>query len=83
MGVWKAIIAEQVVNKASKVADEGLIGLREVTGKFVGNYVKRRNVGFNVIPSVAGSYHDTRNYYAAVLAGREPKEMVEAVIFDV
>lgn len=76
---WSKILTEQVV---VKVADEGISGCKEVVCRFAGNYTKRRNVGFTVIESASGSFKDTRNYYADVLTGREPKEMNQAIEYD-
>lgn len=76
---WSKVLTEQVV---VKVADEGISGCKEVVCRFAGNYTKRRNVGFTVIESASGSFKDTRNYYADVLTGREPKEMNQAIEFD-
>lgn len=76
---WSKVFTEQVV---VKVADEGISGCREVICRFAGNYTKRRNVGFTVIESASGSFKDTRNYYADVLIGREPKEMNQAIEYD-
>lgn len=70
---------EQVV---SRIADEGVGGCKEVVCKFAGNYTKRRNVGFTVIESASGSFRDTKNYYADILTGREPKEMNQAIEYD-
>lgn len=76
---WSKVLTEQVV---VKVADEGISGCKEVVCRFAGNYTKRRNVGFTVIESASGSFKDTRNYYADVLTGREPKEMNQAIEYD-
>lgn len=76
---WSKVLTEQVV---VKVADEGISGCKEVVCRFAGNYTKRRNVGFTVIESASGSFIDTRNYYADVLTGREPREMNQAIEYD-
>lgn len=78
-GFWGKFFTEQV---AVKIADEGIGGCKEVVCKFAGNYAKRRNVGFTVIESASGSFRDTRNYYADVLTGREPREMNQAIEYD-
>lgn len=73
------ILTEQV---AGRVVDESLIGCGEVIGTFAGNYVMRRNVGFKVIESVSGSFQYTRKYYSDILIGKEPKQMHQAVEYD-
>lgn len=72
-------LTEQVVGK---LADEGITGCKEVVCKFANNYSKRRNVGFNVIDSACGSFRDTKAYYSDLIAGREPREMQQAVGYD-
>lgn len=74
------ILTEQV---AGKVIDESLIGCGEIINTFAGNYVMRRNVGFKVFESVSGSFQYTRKYYSDILIGKEPKEMHQAIEYDI
>ena len=78
-GFWGKLFTEQVV---VRIADEGVGGCKEVICIFAGNYTKRRNVGFGVVESASGSFHDTKNYYADVLTGREPRIMSQAIEYD-
>ena len=73
------ILTERVLNV---VADEAIIGLRDVTAKFACNYVKRRNVGYGIIGSVAGGFNETRDYYFAIITGQNPVETIPAISFD-
>ena len=72
-------ITEQVL---TRVADEGVIGIKEVTCKFAGNYVKRRNVGYGVIGSAIGGFNETKNYYCAMLTGEDFQESIPAISFE-
>lgn len=72
-------ISEQVIGK---LADEGITGCKEVVYRFTNNYSKRRNVGFGVIDSACGSFKDTRIYYSDLIAGRDPREMYQAIEYD-
>lgn len=72
-------ITEQVVGK---LADEGVTGCKEVVYRFANNYSKRRNVGFGVVDSACGSFRDTKTYYSDLIAGREPREMYQAIGYD-
>lgn len=64
------------------VVAEGIKGVREVGNIYVSNYTKRRNVGFNVMPSLSGAASDTVNYYSSIIKGEEPIIMQEAIYFE-
>lgn len=72
------IITSQFVTTA---IDESVIGCKEIVCKFSGNYIKRRNVGFKVIQSFSGSFHETKDYYTDLITGKTPVEYQPAVEF--
>ena len=73
------ILTERVLNV---VADEAVLGLRDVTTKFACNYAKRRTVGYGIIGAVAGGFNETRDYYFSIITGQEPVECIPAISFD-
>lgn len=77
--VLAEILTDRVLNV---VADEAVMGLRDVTAKFACNYVKRRNVGYGIIGAAAGGFNETRDYYFAMITGQEPVEIIPAISFD-
>lgn len=78
----KILLRMMAEEAATKVVDESVLGVREVVGKFAGNYTKWRNVGYGVIDSASGSFNETRKYYSDILAGREPFVMTPAIYFE-
>lgn len=76
--ILATILTDQFI---PKVADEGIIGIKECATVFTGNYLKRRNVGFGVIPSVSGGFRETKQYYNAMLTNKEHTPTVEAISF--
>lgn len=64
------------------VVTEGIKGVKEVGSTYVSNYTKRRNVGFNVVPSLSGAATDTVNYYSSIIRGEDPIVMKEAITFE-
>lgn len=66
----------------SAIATEGLKGLKEISSKCTNNYSKRRQVGFEVIPSITGAVRETKQYYTDIFLGKTPTETVAAISFD-
>lgn len=76
---FEKIIEHPAVNK---LLSDGVNSYRNMANMAVSNYIKRRNVGFKFGESVVGGIQDTKKYYKDFWSGKEPKEMVEAIIFE-
>ena len=59
----------------------GVKGYVEVANKFVDNYTKRSNSGFNNLDSLKGTFKETTGYYCDSFVGKKPKEWIQAVYF--
>lgn len=50
--------------------------------KSIGNYSKRREVGFGVFDSISGSFDETTSYYKDTWNGIEPTVYIKAIYFE-
>jgi len=62
----------------NKLISEGIQGYKNGMNRLVGNYIKRRNVGFTISEAASGSWKDVKKYYNDVFTGREHKDPIEA-----